>query len=183
MFKDNCEITSPTKVKPKYLPCISLSNWIPQSSLLDVITLKRQEAHDSNDDDDDDSSVYDEDCDLGELSESTEEESSSSSEEDVATFKPPSKPTRAVQYSESRIYHYAMIHPCLHTIIEVAPPVPQKRTKARHRLFELPKDENGNYKMPVKIGNMVIVSLGKIIPNGAYYNTRYIFPVGYTCRR
>lgn len=65
-----------------------------------MITLKRQESHDSNDDDDDDdSSVYDEDRDLGDLSEPTEESSSEEEDDNDVEFKPPSR-IRTVLNSE-----------------------------------------------------------------------------------
>lgn len=51
------------------------------------------------------------------------------------------------------------------------------------KIIDVPKDENGNYILPVTIGSTTILSLGEIIPDIHFYNQNYIFPVGYASQR
>ncbi|KAJ2824466.1 hypothetical protein IWW50_003321 [Coemansia erecta] len=48
----------------------------------------------------------------------------------------------------------------------------------------VPRDSSGNYEMPVQVGILVVLNLGKVIwDRDAFHNERYIWPVGYTVQR
>ncbi|ORX90275.1 hypothetical protein K493DRAFT_230976 [Basidiobolus meristosporus CBS 931.73] len=52
------------------------------------------------------------------------------------------------------------------------------------RVQQLDKDENGNYVLPVQIGILTVISLGKVEwERDTFHNDRYIWPIGYTVRR
>ncbi|KAJ2357473.1 hypothetical protein GGF43_001439 [Coemansia sp. RSA 2618] len=69
--------------------------------------------------------------------------------------------------------------------------VPGKRRKRHHDIASkvrsvqpVPRDSNGNYEMPVQVGILVVLNLGKVIwDRDAFHNERYIWPVGYTVQR
>lgn len=49
--------------------------------------------------------------------------------------------------------------------------------------YQLPLDSNGEPKLPILIGSMVIHSLGKIDPSDAFHAKRYIWPLGFRSTR
>lgn len=52
------------------------------------------------------------------------------------------------------------------------------------RVQPIPRDENGDYILPVQIGILTVLSLGTIITdNPNYHNDRYIWPIGYKIQR
>lgn len=52
------------------------------------------------------------------------------------------------------------------------------------RVQPVPKDDDGNYILPVNIGILTVVNLGTIeYKNPKFHNDRYIWPVGYTVKR
>ncbi|KAJ2553117.1 hypothetical protein EV175_003052 [Coemansia sp. RSA 1933] len=66
-----------------------------------------------------------------------------------------------------------------------------KRRKRHHDIASkirsvqpVPRDQDGNYEMPVQVGILTVLRLGKVIwDRDAYHNERYIWPVGYTVQR
>ncbi|KAJ1646255.1 hypothetical protein LPJ64_002225 [Coemansia asiatica] len=68
---------------------------------------------------------------------------------------------------------------------------PVKRRKRHHDIGSkirsvqpVPRDKYGNYEMPVQVGILTVLNLGKIIwDQDSYHNERYIWPVGYTVQR
>ncbi|KAI8970334.1 F/Y rich C-terminus-domain-containing protein [Mycotypha africana] len=48
---------------------------------------------------------------------------------------------------------------------------------------DVPKDESGNYILPIELGRLKLLSLGEIIPEEGFFNQNYIFPVGYAIQR
>lgn len=68
---------------------------------------------------------------------------------------------------------------------------PGKRRKRHHDIASkirsvqpVPCDMNGNYVMPVQVGILTVLCLGKVMwDHNAYHNERYIWPVGYTVQR
>ncbi|ORY07076.1 hypothetical protein K493DRAFT_344176 [Basidiobolus meristosporus CBS 931.73] len=71
----------------------------------------------------------------------------------------------------------------------VAPAPVKKRRKKRsemkpRRVQQLDKDEKGNYVLPVQIGILTVINLGKVEwERDTFHNDRYIWPIGYTVRR
>ncbi|KAF9978232.1 hypothetical protein BGZ73_003236 [Actinomortierella ambigua] len=52
------------------------------------------------------------------------------------------------------------------------------------KVLPLPRDENGNVKLPCTIGILTVMNLGKVIwDREAFHNERYIWPVGYKMSR
>ncbi|KAG0223428.1 hypothetical protein BGW41_005590 [Actinomortierella wolfii] len=52
------------------------------------------------------------------------------------------------------------------------------------KVLPLPRDENGNVKLPCTIGILTVMSLGKVVwDREAFHNERYIWPVGYKMSR
>lgn len=49
--------------------------------------------------------------------------------------------------------------------------------------YQLPLDSNGEPKLPILIGSMVIHSLGRIDPSDAFHAKRYIWPLGFRSTR
>ncbi|KAI9495746.1 F/Y-rich N-terminus-domain-containing protein [Zychaea mexicana] len=138
-----------------------------RSALLDSIAEQHNSKNPTaSDEDDDDSSIYDENDDLGELSPASPDEESSSSEESS---------------SEEETY-----------IAVDSMGRKRKRPintqgisrKSRYRLVAVTKDEAGDYILPVQLGTIRLIQLGRIITTpAAYHNNRYIFPVGYKIER
>ncbi|KAL1922084.1 uncharacterized protein VTP21DRAFT_10726 [Calcarisporiella thermophila] len=73
-----------------------------------------------------------------------------------------------------------------------SPAVEDKRQKRQkqpiaariRRVHPVERDENGNYKLPVRVGIVTVLNLGHIVyDREAYHNARYIFPVGYQVLR
>ncbi|KAJ1664725.1 hypothetical protein EV178_003882 [Coemansia sp. RSA 1646] len=72
---------------------------------------------------------------------------------------------------------------------EVRPP--GKRRKRHHDIASkirsvqpVPRDRDGNYEMPVQVGILTVLRLGRVVwDRDAYHNERYIWPVGYTVQR
>ncbi|KAJ2594246.1 hypothetical protein H4R99_005881 [Coemansia sp. RSA 1722] len=68
---------------------------------------------------------------------------------------------------------------------------PVKRRKRHHDIGSkvrsvqpVPRDKDGNYEMPVQVGILTVLNLGKIVwDQDSYHNERYIWPVGYTVQR
>ncbi|KAJ1798428.1 hypothetical protein LPJ75_006857, partial [Coemansia sp. RSA 2598] len=68
---------------------------------------------------------------------------------------------------------------------------PVKRRKRHHDIGSkirsvqpVPRDKDGNYEMPVQVGILTVLNLGKIVWDlDSYHNERYIWPVGYTVQR
>ncbi|KAJ1887373.1 hypothetical protein LPJ66_009152 [Kickxella alabastrina] len=66
-----------------------------------------------------------------------------------------------------------------------------KRRKRHHDIASkvrsvqpVPRSIDGNYIMPVQVGILTVLSLGRIVwDHSAYHNERYIWPVGYTVQR
>ncbi|KAI9261382.1 F/Y-rich N-terminus-domain-containing protein [Phascolomyces articulosus] len=137
-----------------------------RSALLDSIA----EAHHSknptaSDEDDDDSSIYDENDDLGELSPASADEESSSSEESSS--------------EETYIAVDALGRKRKRPVNTLG-----ISRKSRYRLVSVPKDDAGDYILPVQLGTIKLISLGQILTTPAsYHNNRYIFPVGYKIER
>ncbi|KAJ2157592.1 hypothetical protein GGH15_005345 [Coemansia sp. RSA 562] len=75
--------------------------------------------------------------------------------------------------------------------LEAAQRVPGKRRKRHHDIASkirsvqpVPRDKHGNYEMPVQVGILVVLNLGRVVWNrDAFHNERYIWPVGYTVQR
>ncbi|KAI7854915.1 F/Y-rich N-terminus-domain-containing protein [Circinella umbellata] len=140
---------------------------IISSSLLDSIAETHKSKNPTaSDEDDDDSSIYDENDDLGELSPATPEEDSpsekeSSSEEETYIA------VDALGRKRKRPVNTQAIS-----------------RKSRYRLIAVPKDEAGDYILPVQLGTIKLISLGQILTTPpSYHNNRYIFPVGYKIER
>lgn len=51
------------------------------------------------------------------------------------------------------------------------------------RVQPLEKVENGQYKLPARVGIITVHSLGAIIPIPTYHNDRYIWPPGFKISR
>ncbi|KAJ2365964.1 hypothetical protein H4S01_002965 [Coemansia sp. RSA 2610] len=74
---------------------------------------------------------------------------------------------------------------------DTVPRVPGKRRKRHHDIASkvrsvqpVPRDQDGNYEMPVQVGILVVLNLGKVVwDRDAFHNERYIWPVGYTVQR
>ncbi|KAJ2779174.1 hypothetical protein H4R18_004153 [Coemansia javaensis] len=48
----------------------------------------------------------------------------------------------------------------------------------------VPRDRSGNYEMPVQVGVLMVIRLGRVVwDRDAFHNERYIWPVGYTVQR
>ncbi|KAI9314315.1 F/Y-rich N-terminus-domain-containing protein [Dichotomocladium elegans] len=142
--------------------------------LLDTITANYKSRHpnfnnEDDEDDDDDSSVYDDDDDLGELSAPSSDEASSSSSEESAGEESTWSGVDGSALGQKR---------------KRAPVGTGTSRKNRHRLVAAEKDEAGDYIMPIQLGTIKLISLGRIISdNPSYHNNRYIFPVGYQIER
>ncbi|KAJ1854462.1 hypothetical protein GGH12_004251 [Coemansia sp. RSA 1822] len=75
--------------------------------------------------------------------------------------------------------------------LEAAPRVPGKRRKRHHDIASkirsvqpVPRDIHGNYEMPVQVGILVVLNLGRVVwDRDTFHNERYIWPVGYTVQR
>ncbi|KAJ2451276.1 hypothetical protein EV183_003730 [Coemansia sp. RSA 2336] len=69
--------------------------------------------------------------------------------------------------------------------------VPGKRRKRHHDIASkvrsvqpVPRDKDGNYEMPVQVGILVVLNLGRVVwDRDTFHNERYIWPVGYTVQR
>jgi len=60
----------------------------------------------------------------------------------------------------------------------------QKVADKVRRVQPVPKNELGEYVMPVRTGIVTVLCLGKVTSDrDAYHNERYIWPVGYTAQR
>ncbi|ORY07817.1 hypothetical protein K493DRAFT_403576 [Basidiobolus meristosporus CBS 931.73] len=68
-------------------------------------------------------------------------------------------------------------------------PAPKKRRQKRvevkaRRVQDLPKNEEGDYILPVQVGVLTVSDLGTIVyDRSTFHNERYIWPVGYTVQR
>ncbi|CAG8734548.1 20465_t:CDS:2 [Cetraspora pellucida] len=52
------------------------------------------------------------------------------------------------------------------------------------KAYPVPKDENGNFILPVEVGLHTVIKLGKIVyDRDSFHNDRYIYPVGYAVKR
>ncbi|CAG8636215.1 6858_t:CDS:2 [Racocetra fulgida] len=52
------------------------------------------------------------------------------------------------------------------------------------KAYLVPKDENGNFILPVEVGLHTVIKLGKIVyDRDSFHNDRYIYPVGYAVKR
>jgi len=61
---------------------------------------------------------------------------------------------------------------------------PKKKKKSKYNKTKLAIsfDDNGNFKMPIKIGKTkMIKNLGEICTEKGYHATSYIYPIGYKC--
>lgn len=62
--------------------------------------------------------------------------------------------------------------------------VPQQVSTTIRTYYEVDRDENGNYILPVEIDSWTVVNLGTVVyDRPAYHNQRYIYPVNYTVRK
>ncbi|KAF0546686.1 ino80 complex subunit iec3 [Gigaspora margarita] len=68
--------------------------------------------------------------------------------------------------------------------------VPKKRASKRPlnaktmKVQYVEQDEQGNYKLPVQIGILTVLSLGTVVfERDTFHNERYIWPVGYAVKR
>jgi chemotaxis protein histidine kinase CheA len=60
----------------------------------------------------------------------------------------------------------------------------RKRGSSVRRAQHVDTDENGNAILPIRLGVMTLLSLGKVVyDRDTFHNERYIFPVGYTLTR
>ncbi|CAG8502501.1 4020_t:CDS:2, partial [Racocetra persica] len=51
------------------------------------------------------------------------------------------------------------------------------------KAYLVPKDENGNFILPVEVGLHTVIKLGKIVyDRDSFHNDRYIYPVGYAVK-
>ncbi|OBZ89243.1 Transforming growth factor beta regulator 1 [Choanephora cucurbitarum] len=67
--------------------------------------------------------------------------------------------------------------------LEETPP-PKKMRVVRKRQVIIPRDRDGQIRLPFQIASLNIISLGQVEydrPN--FHNERYIFPIGYTAER
>ncbi|KAJ1648240.1 hypothetical protein IWQ61_010013 [Dispira simplex] len=73
-------------------------------------------------------------------------------------------------------------------------PVPRRAKTTRKRqqpfservrnAYDVPKDEEGSYKLPVSVGSVEVLNLGKVVyDRDAFHTERYIWPVGYKVKR
>ncbi|KAI8146496.1 F/Y rich C-terminus-domain-containing protein [Fennellomyces sp. T-0311] len=138
-----------------------------RSALLDTIAETRKSKNPTaSDQDDDDSSIYDENDDLGELSAPTPEETSSSSEESSSEEETYIAVDSLGRRRKRPVNAQAISR------------------KSRYRLVNVPKDEAGEYVLPVQLGTIKLIRLGTIVPvPSTYHNNRYIFPIGYKIER
>ncbi|KAJ1730008.1 hypothetical protein LPJ61_003243 [Coemansia biformis] len=68
---------------------------------------------------------------------------------------------------------------------------PGKRRKRHYNIATkvrtvqpVPRGSDGSYEMPVQVGVLMVLSLGRVIwDRSAFHNERYIWPVGYTVQR
>ncbi|KAI8142704.1 hypothetical protein BJV82DRAFT_135533 [Fennellomyces sp. T-0311] len=61
---------------------------------------------------------------------------------------------------------------------------PQQVSTAVRTYYDVDRDANGNYALPVEIDSWTVVDLGTIVyDRPAYHNQRYIYPVNYTVRK
>ncbi|KAJ2159310.1 hypothetical protein GGF46_003102 [Coemansia sp. RSA 552] len=69
--------------------------------------------------------------------------------------------------------------------------IPGKRRKRHHDIASkvrsvqpVPRDRDGNYEMPVQVGVLMVLRLGRVVwDRDVFHNERYIWPVGYTVQR
>lgn len=60
----------------------------------------------------------------------------------------------------------------------------QQVSTAVRTYYDVERDANGNYALPVEIDSWTVVDLGTIVyDRPAYHNQRYIYPVNYTVRK
>ncbi|KAG2220716.1 hypothetical protein INT45_007328 [Circinella minor] len=63
-------------------------------------------------------------------------------------------------------------------------PQSQQVSTAVRTYYDVDRDANGNYALPVEIDSWTVVDLGTIVyDRPAYHNQRYIYPVNYTVRK
>lgn len=64
------------------------------------------------------------------------------------------------------------------------PSMTQQVSTAVRTYYDVERDTNGNYALPVEIDSWTVVDLGTIVyDRPAYHNQRYIYPVNYTVRK
>ncbi|KAI9313819.1 F/Y-rich N-terminus-domain-containing protein, partial [Dichotomocladium elegans] len=60
----------------------------------------------------------------------------------------------------------------------------QQISTAIRTYYDVDRDANGNYALPVEIDSWTVVDLGVVVyDRPAYHNQRYIYPVNYTVRK
>ncbi|KAI8987455.1 F/Y-rich N-terminus-domain-containing protein [Mycotypha africana] len=65
-----------------------------------------------------------------------------------------------------------------------APSQQQHISTAVRTYYEVDKDRNGNYILPVEIDSWTVIDLGTVVyDRPAYHNQRYIYPVNYTVKK
>ncbi|KAK9674868.1 hypothetical protein K7432_016828 [Basidiobolus ranarum] len=75
------------------------------------------------------------------------------------------------------------------TATALAETAPKKRRQKRvevkaRRVQDLPKNDEGDYILPVQVGVLTVSNLGTIVHDrSTFHNERYIWPVGYTVQR
>lgn len=75
-------------------------------------------------------------------------------------------------------------------VTQLSGKVPKKRASKRPlnekvmKVQYVEQDEHGNYKLPVQIGILTVLSLGSVVyDRDTFHNERYIWPVGYAVKR
>lgn len=60
----------------------------------------------------------------------------------------------------------------------------KRQGSSRKKPVEIPRDEDGNIKLPFQIGSLNILSLGSVVHDRpSFHSERYIWPVGYCVER
>ncbi|CAO3679799.1 unnamed protein product [Umbelopsis ramanniana] len=63
-------------------------------------------------------------------------------------------------------------------------PTPSSSSRKTRRVMYVEKDEEGNYRLPVQIGALTLLSLGQVVwDREGFHNDRYIWPIGYSVQR
>jgi len=88
--------------------------------------------------------------------------------------------------SSSRVAYMTpqRIKPLPASMADAAPSTTSSSSRKTRKVMYVEKDEDGNYRLPVQIGALTLLSLGQVIWNReGFHNDRYIWPVGYSVQR
>lgn len=67
---------------------------------------------------------------------------------------------------------------------EPLPSTSSSSSRKTRKVMYVAKDEDGNYRLPVQIGALTLLSLGQVVwDREGFHNDRYIWPVGYSVQR